>query len=231
MSGADILSGEFNYPGTQPVSTRVRVKVCGMTDAEQVRQLDEMGVEFAGFIFYERSPRYVLRSMSSADIRRIRRRINKVGVFVNASADEVLKTVDACGLYLVQLHGDESPKVCERIADYITVVKAFRLTDDDNIMWKIKDYQDVVDMFLFDTEGAGYGGTGKKFNWEMLKGLNIRKPFFLSGGITPGDAAALKLFQQEPVAKDLFAVDINSKFEIMPGIKDIEKIKKFVSEL
>lgn len=225
------MSGEFNNPGGQPGRTRVRVKVCGMTDADQVRQLDETGIEFAGFIFYERSPRYVLRSMSTADIRRIRRSINKVGVFVNASADEVLKTVDACGLYLVQLHGDESPKVCERIADYITVVKAFRLTEDDNIMWKIKDYQDVVDMFLFDTEGAGYGGTGKKFNWDMLKGLNIRKPFFLSGGITPDDAAALKQFQQEAVAKDLFAVDINSKFEIMPGIKDIEKIKKFVSEL
>ena len=225
------MSGEFNNPGGQPGRTRVRVKVCGMTDADQVRQLDETGIEFAGFIFYERSPRYVLRSMSTADIRRIRRSINKVGVFVNASADEVLKTVDTCGLYLVQLHGDESPKVCERIADYITVVKAFRLTEDDNIMWKIKDYQDVVDMFLFDTEGAGYGGTGKKFNWDMLKGLNIRKPFFLSGGITPDDAAALKQFQQEAVAKDLFAVDINSKFEIMPGIKDIEKIKKFVSEL
>jgi len=231
MSGADITTGEFNNPGAQPGRTRVRVKVCGMTDADQVRQLDETGIEFAGFIFYERSPRYVLRSMSTADIRRIRRSINKVGVFVNASADEVLKTVDACGLYLVQLHGDESPKVCERIADYITVVKAFRLTEDDNIMWKIKDYQDVVDMFLFDTEGAGYGGTGKKFNWDMLKGLNIRKPFFLSGGITPDDAPALKQFQQEAVAKDLFAVDINSKFEIMPGIKDIEKIKKFVSEL
>lgn len=231
MSEADIASGVFDYPGTQPGQSRVRVKVCGMTDADQVRQLDEIGVEFAGFIFYERSPRYVLRSMNAADIRRIRRRINKVGVFVNASADEVLKTVDNCGLYLVQLHGDESPKVCERIADYITVVKAFRLTDDDNIMWKIKDYQDVVDMFLFDTEGAGYGGTGKKFNWDMLKGLNIRKPFFLSGGITPEDAAALKQFQQEPVAKDLFAVDINSKFEIMPGIKDIDKIKKFVSGL
>jgi len=226
-----MLSGDFDITGQQAGHSRVRVKVCGMTDAEQVRELDDMGVEFAGFIFYPRSPRYVLRNMAADEIRKIRRRINKVGVFVNATADEVLKTVDACGLYLVQLHGDESPKVCEKIADYITVVKAFRLSEDDNVLWKIKDYQDVVDMFMFDTEGAGYGGTGKKFNWNVLKGLNIRKPFFLSGGITPGDAEALKEFQKEHVAKDLFAVDINSKFEIMPGIKDMDKVRKFVAAL
>ena len=86
-------------------------------------------------------------------------------------------------------------------------------------------------MFLFDTEGAGYGGTGKKFNWEVLKGLNIRKPFFLSGGIQSDDTDKLKLFKQDPVAKDLFSVDINSKFEITHGIKDIEKVKHFVNAL
>ena len=231
MSGADITSGDLENSPPATGRSRVRVKVCGMTDAAQVRQLDEMGIEFAGFIFYPRSPRYVHKHMAAEDIRRIRSRINKVGVFVNAGVDEVLNTVDKCGLYLVQLHGDESPKVCEKIADYITVVKAFRLAEDDNVLWKIKDYQDVVDMFLFDTEGVGYGGTGKKFNWGKLKDLNIRKPFFLSGGITSADAGALKEFQKEPVAKDLFAIDINSKFEIMPGVKDMDKIRQFVAEL
>ncbi len=211
--------------------SRVRVKVCGMTSASQVRQLDEMGVEFAGFIFYPRSPRYVYNHMPAAEIKRIRGNINKVGVFVNPTMEEVLSTVDSCGLYLAQLHGDESPKLCEKIADYITVVKAFRLTDDDNVLYKIKDYQDVVDMFLFDTEGAGYGGTGKKFNWQLLKGLNIRKPFFLSGGILPSDVEGLKEFQKESVAKDLFAIDINSKFEVAPGVKDIERVRKFIGEL
>ena len=86
-------------------------------------------------------------------------------------------------------------------------------------------------MFLFDTEGAGYGGTGKKFNWEVLKGLNIRKPFFLSGGIQPDDTDKLKLFAQDAVAKDLFAVDVNSRFEITHGIKDVQKIKNFVTDL
>jgi len=134
-------------------------------------------------------------------------------------------------LYLVQLHGDETPKECEKISNYVSVIKAFRLAEGDNIEWKIKDYQDVVDMFLFDTEGAGYGGTGKKFNWEVLKGLNIRKPFFLSGGIQPEDIEQLKAFARESVAKNLFAIDINSKFEISPGIKDMEKIKDFVIKL
>lgn len=163
--------------------------------------------------------------------KKIRGNINKVGVFVNAPVEEVLRIVDDCGLYLVQLHGDESPRYCERISDYVTVVKAFRLGEDDNIEWKIREYQDVADMFLFDTEGAGYGGTGKKFNWNLLKGLNIRKPFFISGGIQPDDAPLLKAFMQDPVAKDLFAIDINSKFEEYPGLKKMPLIEQFMKEL
>jgi len=209
----------------------MRIKVCGMTDTDQVRQLNDFGVEFCGFIFYPKSPRYIFKHVPAGEIKKIRGNINKVGVFVNAYADDILKTVDDCGLYLVQLHGDETPRDCEKISSYITTIKAFRLTDSDNILWKIKDYQDVVDMFLFDTEGAGYGGTGKKFNWDMLKGLDIKKPFFLSGGIQPEDTEKLKEFSNDTVAKDLFSLDINSKFEISPGIKDMDKIKKFVSSI
>jgi phosphoribosylanthranilate isomerase len=134
-------------------------------------------------------------------------------------------------LYLVQLHGDESPRQCENISNYVSVIKAFRLSEDDNILWKIKDYEEVVDMFLFDTEGAGYGGTGKKFNWQMLVDLKINKPFFLSGGIQPTDVEALKAFSTKPVAKDLFALDINSKFETSAGVKNMALIKTFVQSL
>ena len=207
----------------------MRIKVCGMTDMDQVRQLDEMGVEFCGFIFYPKSHRYIYKHVPSSEIKKVRGNINKVGVFVNAYTEDILKTVDDCGLYLAQLHGDETPRECEKISNYVTTIKAFRLSESDNILWKIKDYQDVVDMFLFDTEGAGYGGTGKKFNWEMLKGLNIRKPFLLSGGIQPEDAENLKRFAKDPVSKDLFSVDINSKFEISYGVKDMEKVKQFVN--
>lgn len=195
-------------------------------------QLDELGVEFAGFIFYPKSPRYVLSHMSKEQLKKLKgKHINKVGVFVNSPVEEVLQMVDACGLYLVQLHGDENPRYCEQIANYVTVVKAFRLREGEDILWRAKDYQDAADMFLFDTEGAGYGGTGKKFNWDILKGGNVRKPFFLSGGIQPEDVELLKAFEQESVAKDLFAVDINSKFELAPGLKDMNKIQAFVKEL
>lgn len=210
----------------------MRIKVCGMTSTTQVLQLDEMGVEFAGFIFYPKSPRYVYRFMPRPEIKSIRGKgINKVGVFVNAPVEEVLQAVDDCGLYLVQLHGDETPKYCEKIANYVSVIKAFRLREDDNIPWKIKDYQDIADMFLFDTEGAGYGGTGKKFNWELLKGLRIGKPFFLSGGIEAADTEKLAVFAGDPVAKDLFSIDVNSKFEIAPGIKDMDKLKPFIESV
>jgi len=207
----------------------MRIKVCGMTSTEQVLQLDELGVEFAGFIFYPKSPRYVYKFMPKPEVKKIKGKgINKVGVFVNATVEEVLQTVDDCGLHLVQLHGDETPKYCEKIANYVGVVKAFRLREEDNVLWKVKDYMDIADMFLFDTEGAGYGGTGKQFDWNILRGLAIRKPFFLSGGIGPDDAEKLAQFAKEPVAKDLFSIDVNSKFEITPGIKDMEALTRFI---
>jgi len=210
----------------------MRIKVCGMTNTEQVMQLDALGVEFAGFIFYPKSPRYVFRHMSRPEIKKIKgQHINKVGVFVNAPVEELLQTVDDCGLQLVQLHGDETPKYCEKVADYVGVIKAFRLREDDQVLWKVKDYQEIADMFLFDTDGMGYGGTGKKFNWSMLKGLHINKPFFLSGGIGPGDVEELATFAEDTVAKDLFSLDVNSKFEAIPGLKDMEAIEKFVKAI
>jgi len=208
----------------------MRIKVCGMTLPEQVQKLPDIGATFAGFIFYPKSPRYVFRHLTSAQIKKINT-INKVGVFVNSSVEEVLLMVDECRLHMVQLHGDESPKYCERIADYVSVVKAFRLSDNDSIEWMIRPYMDVCDMFMFDTMGAGYGGTGKKFDWNMLKGSNIGKPFFLSGGIQAEDTTALRQFENEPVSKALFAIDINSKFETSPGVKDMKKVEMFINEL
>ncbi len=208
----------------------MRVKVCGMTQLEQVRQLDEMGVDFAGFIFYPKSPRYVVRHLSGEQLRKARLKLGKVGVFVNAGYDEVMKQVDSYGLDMIQLHGDETPRFCEQLANYITVIKVFRLGEDDPINWIVRPYQESCDMFLFDTEGAGYGGTGKKFNWDVLKGTALDKLFFLSGGIEPGDVERLKAFALEPVAKKLFSIDINSKFELSAGIKDMKKIKTLLND-
>ncbi len=208
----------------------MRVKVCGITQVEQLNQLPEVGATFGGLIFYPKSPRYVLRHMTTSQIKK-ETNTNKVGVFVNASIEEVLQMVDECRLHMVQLHGDETPKYCEKIADYISVVKAFRISDTDNIGWRIREYMDVCDMFMFDTEGAGYGGTGKKFDWDKLKDVQVGKPYFLSGGIEPDDVAKLKEFETKPEAKALFAIDVNSKFELMPGVKDMELIRKFIQQL
>ena len=208
----------------------MRVKVCGITQVDQLSILPELGAAFAGLIFYPKSPRYVLRHMTTSQIKK-EGNTNKVGVFVNASIEDVLQMVDECRLHMVQLHGDETPRYCEKLADYISVVKAFRISETDNISWRIKEYKDVCDMFMFDTEGAGYGGTGKKFNWDTLKDIIIGKPYFLSGGIEPVDVEKLKEFETRPEAKALFAIDINSKFEILPGVKDTNLIKSFTNQL
>ena len=209
----------------------MRVKVCGMTQIEQVTQLEALGVDFAGFIFYPKSPRYVARHIPGAALRKAKLKIGKVGVFVNTPYEEMLRTVDEYGLDMVQLHGDETPRECERIANYVTVIKVFRLGENDPISWLIKPYEDSCDMLMFDTIGVGYGGTGKKFNWESLKGARLDKLFFLSGGIEPGDVEQLKAFEKEPVAAKLFSIDINSHFESGNGVKDLEKIRLFVEKL
>lgn len=209
----------------------MRVKVCGMTQLDQVRKLDEMGLDFAGFIFYQKSPRYVGRHIKGEQLKKAKLRLGKVGVFVNASYDEVMKIVDEYGLDMVQLHGDETPRLCDQLANYVSVIKVFRLGDNDPINWIARPFQESCDMFLFDTLGVGYGGTGKKFNWDVLKSANLDKLFFLSGGIEPGDVEKLKDFSQDPVAKKLFSIDINSRFEISSGVKDLDKISEFVKAL
>ncbi|HLK28601.1 MAG TPA: phosphoribosylanthranilate isomerase [Puia sp.] len=209
----------------------MRVKVCGMTQLEQVKKLDEMGVDFAGFIFYQKSPRYVARHLAGEKLKKEKLKLGKVGVFVNATYEELMKNVDEYGLDMVQLHGDETPRFCERVANYISVIKVFRMGENDPIDWIAKPFEDFCDMFLFDTEGAGYGGTGKKFNWDTLKNAAINKLFFLSGGIEPTDTEKLKAFAEEPIAKKLFSIDINSKFETSAGVKDLKKVKEFVDKL
>lgn len=208
-----------------------RVKVCGMTIPNQVNALDEMGVDLAGFIFYEKSPRFMGNKISPEKMKKIGGRIAKVGVFVNTGFEQLMRTVEEYRLDMVQLHGDETPRFCEKVANYITVVKAFRLSDNDPIGWMIRSYDDSADMYMFDTLGAGYGGTGKKFDWTVLKDGDINKLFFLSGGIEPGDVEALQEFQQQGLAQKLFAIDLNSKFEISPGVKDMEKIQTMLHDL
>jgi len=209
----------------------MRVKVCGITQIDQLRQLDELGVTFGGMIFYPKSPRFVLKHMNSMEVKKYKGKINKVGVFVNATYDEIMNHADNFGLQMVQLHGDETPKFCDRLSEQLEVIKAFRIAPDDHIDFKIRHYEDVCDVFLFDTAGETYGGTGRKFNWDGLHTASIEKPFMLSGGIGPSDAAIVKQFKQGANGKWLFGTDINSKFETEPGVKDVALVKNFVEEL
>lgn len=215
----------------QNPSFRGRIKVCGMTLPEQVNALDEMGVDIAGFIFYDKSPRFMRNKISPEKMRKIGGRIAKVGVFVNEDYEKLMKTVEDYRLDMVQLHGDESERFCEKVANYVTTIKAFRLSENDPIEWMIRPFHDGSDMYMFDTLGSGYGGTGKKFNWDLLKDVNINKLFFLSGGIEPGDENRLIEFMTLDAAKKLFAIDINSRFEVTAGVKDITKVKSFVQNL
>lgn len=220
----------------------MKVKVCGITQLEQLHQLPALGVDYAGFIFYPPSPRYVEKAkLDGAAVKKAKLPLYKVGVFVDATYEQVMKRIEEFGLDMVQLHGHETPYECQKIAAYIDVVKAFRFAENDHVQWTIKDFYADTDAFLFDTgvpaskaereDKTLYGGTGRKFNWNRLKGLEIQKPFFLSGGIEPTDVPTVKEFMKDAVAKDLMAVDINSRFESSPGVKDMEKVKAFVGEM
>lgn len=204
----------------------MRIKVCGMTRIDQVLELDALGVEFAGFIFYPPSPRHVGRhGLESQQLRKERLRINRVGVFVNAAVQDVLRTVDAWRLHMVQLHGDESPKYCEQVSNHVNTIKAFRMGADENLSWKIQPYREVCDMFLFDAVGVSYGGNGTQFDWSRLRSTDIQKPFFLSGGIGLEDAGRVLEFSDRE--SGMFAVDVNSRFERSPGVKDLDLIRQF----
>ena len=209
----------------------MKIKVCGNTLPQQVNALDELGITFAGFIFYPKSPRYMAIKISPEKMKQIRGKIIKVGVFVNPAYEELMKTVENYRLDMVQLHGDESPKFCDRIADYISVIKAFRMSENDSLHHMTQPYAEVCDFFMFDTLGVGYGGTGKKFDWDVLQKSPPLKPYFLSGGIELNDETKLGNFISTPAAEKLFAVDINTRFEIGSGVKDINGIKKFAENL
>ena len=208
----------------------MKLKVCGITQIQQLTQLDDLGVDYTGLIFYNRSVRYVLNKLKSKDVKQLNLSVEKVGVFVNASEEFINAQVELYGLDLVQLHGDETPAFCKHISNTVSVIKAFRITkyNEQNIDWMVKPYEEVCDYYLFDTNRKGaYGGTGEKFDWNILNNNIINKPFFLSGGISLADVEKVKAFRHP----FLYAVDINSMVEIEPGIKDMEQVKMFVQEL
>ncbi len=209
----------------------MNIKVCGITQFKQLQQLDALNIDYAGFIFYKESPRYVVGKISMDDMQAADFDIKRVGVFVNSNYAEILQTVKNYHLNVVQLHGDESPTLCARIASNdIEVIKAFRISNNvSNIDDLLTEYDEACDYFLFDTstKDGKIGGTGEQFDWNILKEAKIEKPFFLSGGIGLDDIPKLKNFQHI----DFYGIDVNSKFEKEPGVKDMSLVLQMIKNL
>ncbi|HWR33852.1 MAG TPA: phosphoribosylanthranilate isomerase [Chitinophagaceae bacterium] len=203
----------------------MNIKVCGITEMKQLQQLDGLEIDFAGLIFYKDSPRYIGDKISKKELKKADLDTKKVGVFVNPKMIEVLDAIDEYGLDAVQLHGDESPEMCEDLCSEVEVIKVFNIKDNkEDIDKMVADYDAVCDYYLFDkATDYSIGGTGQQFDWSILTKAKIEKPFFLSGGIGVEDVAKIKGFSHP----DFFGVDINSLFEKEPGVKDMSKVLQF----
>lgn len=201
----------------------IQLKVCGMKDAQNIADLKALRPDYMGFIFYEKSRRYAGHmdpEIVPAGA------VKKTGVFVNSSSGYIREQINTFGLQAVQLHGDEDPSFCAELAGLnIEVIKAFGLHAHFDFK-TLQAYQGKVDFLLFDTASAERGGTGRKFDWQLLEKYPLEIPYFLSGGIDQDDRAALEEIRDER----FYAIDINSRFETAPGCKDIGKIKNFIND-
>lgn len=201
------------------------IKVCGVADDTCLTELQYSGVDLIGLIFYPGSPRYAVDKVDPLIASRITN-ADLAGVFVNASEEEVIEFAKKYSLKVLQFHGDESPKYCSSFLKHYTVIKSFGISGVDSFN-KCDDYEGCCDFFLFDTSGHERGGTGKKWDWRALEFYGGATDFILSGGISINDQKQLVT-----ITNPLFAgVDINSRFEITPGVKDIKMVNVFTDSL
>lgn len=200
------------------------IKVCGMTDAENIRAVEALGVDMVGFIFYDPSPRCVRAVPSYLPVR-----ARRVGVFVDASFGQIMERRREFGLDYVQLHGSESPELCRRLrSEGLGVIKAFGIGEGGAGLPEAgSPYEEWCSMYLFDTRSSGYGGSGRAFDWTALGSYEAHVPFLLSGGIGPEDFDAIKMID----TKYFVGVDLNSRFESSPGFKDVSLLQAFLSQL
>ena len=201
----------------------MKIKICGLRD--NFLEVAALKPDFLGLIFYEKSPRFVPQNVDN-QLKQKTFGSQKVGVFVNESEDKILKIIKEFNLDFVQLHGNETPDFCEKIREKIPVIKAFGVSSKEDLLAAPKYYQSV-DYLLFDTKTSGFGGSGRKFDWSILNEEEIQKPFLLSGGIDLDVLDEIKTLK----IKNLVGVDLNSRFEISPTLKDIEKLQKAIKIL
>ena len=218
MQGINGLAGK--------IGDTMKLKICGMKYSENIKPVAALQPDYLGFIFYEKSKRNF-----DGIIPEISNQIKKTGVFVDATKEFVLGKVKRYNLKAVQLHGEESVNFCKEMKqNNIEVIKVFSVGEIFDFD-QLKVYENTCDYFLFDTKGKEKGGNGITFNWKLLDNYSSNKPYFLSGGIGLEEVKNLKIFLDSEVSKNCVAIDINSRFEIKPGLKDIEKLKNFIQSI
>jgi len=196
----------------------MKIKVCGMKEADNIKELSLLAPDYMGFIYYAKSPRFAVE-MKASDLAAVP--AIQTAVFVNEDADRVEDLIQQYGFKAIQLHGSESPEYCSRFKGRVEVLKAFGVSEEFNFA-QLEPYNGNVDYFLFDTKVDSYGGSGKTFNWQLLNDYHLDVPFFLSGGLGLENLENIKQIKHP----QFYGVDLNSRFETAPGIKDIDKLKQ-----
>lgn len=187
----------------------------------------DLGIDYMGFIFYPKSPRYMHDALQKKQLDRLPASIQKVGVFVNETEEAILQQAQNFGLDVIQLHGNETPDLCKVLKqNKLVIFKAFSVDSAFNPE-SIRPYEAVVDYILLDTKTKAHGGSGKKFDWDILEKIQTKKPLILSGGIGPEDASEIKALNH----LNIHALDLNSRFEDEPGLKNIKLLTRFLNEL
>jgi phosphoribosylanthranilate isomerase len=198
------------------------VKVCGMRDAENIREVEALGVDWMGFVFHRTSPRFVSELPDY-----LPQRAKRIGVFVNETEERIMETVELFRLDMVQLHGQETPDFCNRIRSKgLKVIKAINVQNGFPSE-EVFSYEGACDYFLFDTKTSLPGGSGLKFDWSALSAYRGTTPFLLSGGISPDDADRVEVF----VHGHCIGIDLNSRFETSPAYKDIRLLQSFIDKI
>ena len=193
------------------------IKVCGMREADNIREVEALGIDMMGFIFWPKSSRYVSQRPDY-----LPKRVKRVGVFVDEDLEQVKRLAEDYGLDYIQLHGQESPSYIFQLRG-LHVIKAFNISTAEDLL-QTQPYEGLVDYFLFDAKGKSVGGNGEKFNWDVLDAYQGNTPFLLSGGIGPDDTERVNAFHHPKC----IGIDLNSRFELSPGLKDVAKLKEFM---
>ena len=200
------------------------IKVCGMREAENIREVEALGIDMMGFIFWPKSSRYVSERPDY-----LPKHVKRVGVFVNEAPEQVKRQAADYRLDYIQLHGQESPEQISHLSpltSHLSIIKAFNIATAEDLL-QTQPYEGLVNLFLFDTKGKSVGGNGEKFDWDVLDAYHGSTPFLLSGGIGPDDAERVNAFHHPKC----IGIDLNSRFELSPGLKDINKLKEFLKKI